>query len=164
MPLISRRLAVLTLAALCLLGPVQAGEDELYVRIVQVKGTGSRGDKKAQLDKGLEPLRAHLEQASQHERYSMLGKPATKKGPGGKAISFDLENKLSAEATPTAAADKRIKLVVKVNKREAKKGEDSLVFETTLEMKDGATAVPLIEKALEGGALILAITASRDSL
>lgn len=160
----SRLLTAFAFALLCVLGPVQAGDNELYVRIVQVKATGTRARaKKAEMDKALEPFRAHLEQVSDHAHYSMLGKSATKKGVAGKAISFDLENKLRAEATPSTGAEKKVNLALKVSKRDAKK-DDDLVFETTLEMKDGATAVPLIEKAIEGGALILAITASRESL
>jgi hypothetical protein len=162
MPKRSHWFSIVALALLCALRPARAKDDELYVRIVQIKGTGSRGDKKAEMDKALEPLRAHLEKASQHSRYSMLGKPSTRRGASGKAIAFELENRLTAEATPTAAADKRIDLTVKVSRHDGRK--DELVFETKLDVKDGATAVPIIEKALEGGALILAITASRDSL
>jgi hypothetical protein len=158
----SRLLAVFAFAVMALLGPVQAGDVELYVRIVQVKGTGARGDKKAEMDKDLEPFRAHLEKASTHAKYTMLGKSASKKGPAGKAIAFELENKLRADATPSAAGEKKIKLVLQVNKKDGKK--DELVFETTLEMKDGATVVPRIEKALGADDLLLAITASRDPL
>jgi hypothetical protein len=143
--------------------PVRAGESELFVRIVQVRGTGSRGDKKAEVDKSLEPLRAHLEQASKHAKYAILGKSTAKKGTAGKAICFDLEHNLRAEATPTAAAEKKIKIVLKVNRR-AEKKEDELVFETSFEMKDGATAVHQIDKVAAGADLLLAITASRDSL
>jgi hypothetical protein len=157
------RLAVFVCALMALLGPVRAADNELYVRIVQVKGAGTRtGDKKAEMEKALEPLRAHLEQASKHSKYTIVGKSTVKKGAPGKPISFELENKLHAEATPSVAAEKKIKLVLQVNKKDGKK--DELVFETTLEMKDAATAVPVIEKALEGGDLLLAITASRDSL
>ncbi len=163
MGLRSRLVSIFALAVLVALGPVQAGDDELFVRIVQVKGTGTREQgKKAEIDKPLEPLRAHLEKASNHSRYSMLGKSSTKKGPAGQPIAFELENKLRAEATPSPGADKKVNLGLKVNRRDGKK--DELVFETKLEMRDGATGMPLIENVLDGGALILAITASRDPL
>lgn len=163
MTLRSRLLAAVCCAVALALAPVQAGENELYVRVVQVKATGSRADDaKATVEKSLEPLRAHLEQASKHAHYGLLGKSTTKKNAPGKAITFDLENKLRAEATPSTLGDKKLKLELKVTKRGASK--DELVFETTLEMKDGATAVPVLEKAIEGADLLLAITASRDPL
>ena len=155
-------LAVLALALSCVLAPVDAGDNDVYVRIVQVKATGERKDKRAEMDKALEPFRAHLEEASKHAKYTLLGKSVAKKGAFGSAVSFDLENHYQAVATPTVAAEKHIKLVLKVNKHEEKK--DELVFEATLDMKDAATAIQQIDKALEGADLLLAVTASRESL
>jgi hypothetical protein len=153
--------------ALLLLGlawaPAGAGENEVFVRVVQVVGSGARGEKRAEMDKSLEPLRAHLEQASKHAHYALVGKSVAKKGTFGGAVVFELENHLKAAATATPAAEKKIKLVLQVTKQRERK-EDEMVLETKLEMKDGATAVPLIEKALGEGDLLLAVTASRDSL
>lgn len=153
----------LSLLAGLALTPAGAGEAEVYVRVVQVMGSGARGDKRAEMDKSLEPFRAHLEQASKHAHYTLLGKSVTRKGTFGSAVAFELENHLKAAATATPADEKKIKLVLQVNKKREHK-EDEMVFETKLEMKDGATAVPLIEKALEEGDLLLAVTASRESL
>ncbi len=161
----ARLLALVSL--LVALAPVQAGENDVYVRIVQVKATGKRDEskhEKAEMDKALEPLRAHLE-PTKHAKYTLLGKGGiVKKGAWDKALAFDLENHLGADATPSQAAEKKIKLVLKVNKHDEKNKKDELVFETTIEMKDAATAVQQIEKGLEGGDLLLAVTASRDSL
>ena len=155
-------LAVLALALSCVLAPVDAGDNDVYVRIVQVKATGERKDKHADMDKALEPFREHLEQASKHAKYTLLGKSVAKKGAFGSPVTFDLESHLKAVATPTVGAEKHITLVLKVNKHEEKKEE--LVSEVTLDMKDAATAIQQIDKALEGADLLLAVTASRDSL
>jgi hypothetical protein len=153
---------ILALALSSLLAPVDAGDNDVYVRIVQVKATGERKDTHAEMDKALEPFRQHLEEASKHAKYSLLGKSVVKKGSFGSAVGFDLENHYKAVATPSVGTEKHIKLVLKVNKHEEKKEE--LVFEATLDMKDAATAIQQIDKALEGADLLLAVTASRDSL
>lgn len=142
--------------------PVKAGENEVYVRVVQVRGSGTRGEKRAEMDKSLEPFRAHLEEASKHARYVLLGKSVVKRGPYGNAIEFELEKGFRAHATASQAAEKHLKLLLQVDKREGK--HDEMVFKATLDMKDGATAVQQIEKALEGADLLLAVTASRDPL
>jgi len=157
-------LALVALALGLVLAPVDAGENDVYVRIVQVKGTGKRTRDHGELDKALEPLRAHLEEASKHLRYALLGRSVAKKGTFGNAVRFDLENHFRAVATPTPAADKHMKLVLKVNKHDLEGKKEELVFEATLDMKDGATAIQQIEKALDGADLLLAVTASRDSL
>ncbi len=155
-------LATFAFALSCVLAPVDAGDNDVYVRIVQVKATGERKEKHAEMDKALEPFREHLEEATKHAKYTLLGKSVAKKGAFGSPVGFDLENHYKAVATPSVGTEKHIKLVLKVNKHEEKK--DELVFEATLDMKDAATAIQQIDKALEGADLLLAVTASRDSL
>lgn len=166
----SRALVAGALAAwlACALSPqARAGDDDLNVRIVQIKGTGTRAKgKQAEIDKDLEPLRKHLEQTS-YSKYQLLDK-ATKKGPPAKVIAFELQNKYKAEATVSRDKEKKggFSVTLRVTKTVKKDKEETEeeVSKSTWFLADGATALSVIGKGAGADDLIIAITASKDAL
>jgi hypothetical protein len=152
--------ATLLSAVLVLSGALAvAAEPELHVRVVQIKGSLKRTDK-PELDKELEPLRSHLEQAGlDHGKYQLVGTQA-QKGAFGKPFTFDVEGGLKATITATAVED-RIVIVLQVDKVDRATKTTELVSRTTLKMKDGATSVQSFAGALAGSDLLLAVTAQR---
>lgn len=175
MTVLSRRALLgrgaVALAALAL-GPfvasrASAAGTAVHVRLVQIKATGTReAGSKAMLDKDLEPLRAHLEQPNlEYGRYSLVAR-ATEKLELGKTHTFSVTNGHEARTTVSQDGD-RFKVVLLVTKREDgkdSKAKPETVFEATLALKDGATAIQSIAKGLAGGDLVLALTVSRDPL
>lgn len=161
-------LGFVALATALGLAPVTAADKVLHVRIVQVKASGSRtSDKPADLDKDLEPLRAHLERETRYAKLEFLAK-AVQKGPAGTALAFELKGGFKATATATLEGE-RIQLVLLVTKPATKAGEkgeqavtEEKVFETTTSLKDTATSVQSIAGGVPGGDLLLAVTASKD--
>jgi hypothetical protein len=164
-----RRAAVLVACAVLLaplLAPAVAADREVHVRVVQIKASGSRAPgKSAELDRDLEPLRAHLEQLPVNfARFEYLAK-AEKHAPVKTALAFQLQGRYRAQATSSYLDDGRIQLVLLVTKLLADPAQKpEKVFETTTSLKESATTVQAIAGGVEGGDLLLAVTVSKDAL
>jgi hypothetical protein len=159
-------LVALVLVALAIPAParVLAGDESVHVRVVQIKAVGKReAGKPIELDKDLEPLRAHLETSLEKKARASLIKKETHTGAPGKTLVFELENHHHADAIASFVED-RIEVALTISKRDLKTKKDDLLFTTTVRLKDGATLIQSIVNGAETGDLVLAITASRDSL
>lgn len=155
--------------ALLLLRPLGAGDPEISVRVLKIKGTGKAAPgAKPTVDDKLSSVKSKLESLPLgHAAYKAIDDPETKRAAAGALLSFELPHgrRLEVRAKPAKAKDK-IELHLRVT-REGDNGKKERVEVVAIETQvdDGDAIIQKSDIRLdEGGSLLYALTASSRPL
>jgi hypothetical protein len=156
------------LLSLLALRPLGAGDHEISVRVLKIKGSGkAEPGAKPVVDDKLSSVKSKLESLPfGHARYDAIPDPEVKRGAAGALLTFDLPHGRQLEVqAKRGTAKNKIGLHLRVTREDERKKVRAEVVSIDTEVDDGDAIIQKSDIRLdEGGSLLYAVTASTRPL
>jgi hypothetical protein len=155
------------LLSLLALRPLGAGDHEISVRVLKIKGSGkAEPGAKPVVDDKLSSVKSKLESLPfGHARYDAIPDPEVKRGAAGALLTFDLPHGRQLEVQAKRGTSNKIELHLRVTREDERKKVRAEVVSIDTQVDDGDAIIQKSDIRLdEGGSLLYAVTASTRPL